>query len=270
MNPEEQNQESLTERAAEFITHSRKMVVFTGAGISTESGIPDFRSPGGVWSKYDPDDFTIQKVYQQCQDAATDMGDDGQERRDGQGGAQPCPSRHRRTGEAGQARLHHHPERGQPTPNSGKQPRQGLRAPREHAMGSLLELHQRYPLERVAETTQAITETPECPSCRGILKPDAVFFGETLLYDTLSRATEHSRSCDVFVVIGSTLTVTPAAFMPQYARDAGARIITVNLSPTPMDRQTSVLIRSKAGEAVPPIVDRVKAKLESHRRQRIK
>ncbi|MDP6495033.1 MAG: Sir2 family NAD-dependent protein deacetylase [Dehalococcoidia bacterium] len=250
MSPEEQNQESLTERAAEFITHSRKMVVFTGAGISTESGIPDFRSPGGVWSKYDPNDFTIQKFTNSAKTRRLVwemMGKSGVMAK-----AEPNPAHHaiaelERLGKLdciitqNVDNLHQ---------IAGNSPDRVFELHGNMRWARCLNCNRRYPLERVAETAQAITEAPECPSCRGILKPGAVFFGETLPYDTLSRATEHSRSCDVFVVIGSTLTV--------------------NLSPTPMDRQASVLIRSKAGEAVPPIIDRVKAKLESHRRQRIK
>jgi len=103
--------------------------------------------------------------------------------------------------------------------------------------------------------------SPQCPDCHGILKPDAVFFGEMLPEKALSEATRRSRDCDVFMVVGSTLVVYPAALMPQYALESGARLMVVNLSTTPLDRQASVVIRSKAGEAMPSIVNRVKSKL---------
>jgi NAD-dependent deacetylase len=94
-----------------------------------------------------------------------------------------------------------------------------------------------------------------------MLKPDAVLFGEALPQEVLQEASQRSSDCDLFIVVGSTLVVYPAAYMPLYAVRGGARLIIVNLSDTPMDAQAAVLIRAKAGEAMSRIVERVREKI---------
>jgi NAD-dependent deacetylase len=106
-------------------------------------------------------------------------------------------------------------------------------------------------------------EVPDCPDCHGMLKPDVVLFGEQLPQITLMEARRHSQSCDLFIVIGSTLIVYPAAYMPIYARDAGAKIAIINLTPTDLDRYATVVIRGKAGEAMSKVVEKVRGKLAS-------
>ena len=118
----------------------------------------------------------------------------------------------------------------------------------------------RYPYPEVKLRLLAGEEIPDCESCHGILKPEVVFFGESLPVDTLEQATVHARNCNLIIVIGSTLVVSPAAYMPVYAVDSGARLAIVNLSPTPMDHQATVLINGKAGEIMNRLLERVKAK----------
>ena len=101
-------------------------------------------------------------------------------------------------------------------------------------------------------------EVPDCEACRGILKPDAVFFGEALPADVLREAAHRSNNCDLFIVIGSTLVVYPAAYMPMYAANAGAKLVIINLSSTPMDSQANVLMKAKAGEAMTKVLQRVR------------
>ena len=91
-------------------------------------------------------------------------------------------------------------------------------------------------------------EVPDCPDCQGILKPDAVFFGEALPQETLQEAIRRSRKCDLFIVIGSTLVIYPAAYVPTYAVEAGAKLAIVNLTETPFDHYATVIIRDKAGD----------------------
>ncbi|MBA7665804.1 NAD-dependent protein deacetylase [subsurface metagenome] len=118
----------------------------------------------------------------------------------------------------------------------------------------------RYPFEQVKIRLDEGIEIPDCEVCQGILKPDAVFFGEPLPREVLAQATFRSHHCDLFIVIGSTLVVYPAAYMPEHAFDSGAKLVIINLSPTPMDKQATVLIRAKAGEAMPRIIKRVREK----------
>ncbi len=93
------------------------------------------------------------------------------------------------------------------------------------------------------------------------MKPDVVLFGESLPEEVLKEATFRAYDCDLFIVIGSTLIVYPAAHMPMYATDAGAKLVIINLSSTPMDQQATVLIRTKAGEAMAKIIKQVRERI---------
>lgn len=121
--------------------------------------------------------------------------------------------------------------------------------------------NQRFPLEDIFKMLEKVPESPHCPECRGIIKPDAVFFGEALPEKTLREAIHRSRYCDLLMVIGSTLVVYPAAFIPMYAKEAGAHLIIINLTPTPLDSQATVLIRGKAGEVMAKVMEKVRDKI---------
>ena len=101
-------------------------------------------------------------------------------------------------------------------------------------------------------------EVPDCPDCQGILKPDAVFFGEALPQETLREAIRRAQNCDLLIVIGSTLVIYPAAYIPTYARDAGAKLAIVNLTPTPFDEYAEVVIRGRAGETMSRVIKEVR------------
>jgi NAD-dependent deacetylase len=256
-----QDIETLIERVADLIVGAKKVVVFTGAGVSTESGIPDFRSPGGLWDRYDADDFTYQKFVSSAENRIKhwSMLDEGALTT----AVEPNPA-HYAIAELDRLDrldcvvtqnidfLHQ---------------RAGVPAAR------VLELHgnlqqavclncgQRYPFEEVRALRELGEADPSCPECRGLLKPAAVFFGEALPQDVLAAATERASRCDLCIVIGSTLVVYPAAYIPVYALQAGARLVIINLTETPLDREAAVVIRAKAGETLPPIINRVTAKL---------
>ena len=246
------------ERLAGLILEAERTVVFTGAGVSTESGIPDFRSPGGIWSRYDPEDFTIQRFLSSPDarkafwQAAT------------QGGllaeAEPNPAHYAIAELHGLGRLdcvitqnvdNLHQKAGVPEDR-------------------VLELHgnmrrvvcmgcgSRFPMPDMVQKVKEGMESPDCPRCHGILKPDAVLFGEALPLVTLREATHRAQKCDLCLVIGSTLVIYPAAYVPAYAREAGAKLAIVNLTATPLDHDATVCIRGKAGEIMPRVMERVK------------
>ena len=125
---------------------------------------------------------------------------------------------------------------------------------------------QRYPMEVIRERLKADEEIPDCKACHGILKPDAVFFGESLPARDLQEATAHSKAADVFLVIGSTLLVYPAAYMPVYAVEAGAKLTIINLTATPVDKDAEVVINGKAGEVMSQVVETVKSGIISDRK----
>jgi NAD-dependent deacetylase len=250
----EDKYKSEIETAARLISAARHAVVFTGAGVSTESGIPDFRSPGGLWDRFDQNVFDYnrflndplirEKHWQLFRLLFKQV--------------EPNPAHY------AISRLH----------NSGHikavitQNIDNLHQISGMVSSAVCELHgslQRFTcldclcaLSRLeVENIMATHTVPPCPACGGILKPDVVFFGQPLPAEALQKASEESGRCDLFIVVGSTLSVYPAARMPEYALSAGARLIIINLSPTPLDKKAEINIKARAGEILPVIAARV-------------
>jgi NAD-dependent deacetylase len=117
----------------------------------------------------------------------------------------------------------------------------------------------RYPMAEIMARLAA-EELPECEACRGILKPDAVYFGEMLPQAVLSEASRRANQCDLCIVIGSTLVVYPAACIPEYAHNAGAKIVIINIGASSMDARAAVRIEGKAGETMAKILEYLKKK----------
>jgi NAD-dependent deacetylase len=257
---EEPKLDALAEKVAELIIGAKKLVVFSGAGISTESGIPDFRSPGGIWERFDPDDFTYQKFIADPESRRK------QWRMLGEGhlttGAEPNLAHYAIAELDEMGRLdcvitqnvdNLHQKAGVPAEKVFE-----LHGNMQWAV--CLGCGRRYPFEQIKLRLDQGEEIPDCEACHGLLKPSAVFFGEPLPYDVLTEASNRSSNCDLFIVVGSTLVVYPAANMPVYAVQAGARLVIINLSSTPMDGEAAVLINAKAGEAMSRIVDKVRGR----------
>jgi NAD-dependent deacetylase len=244
-------------RIAEEIARGGSNVIFTGAGISTESGIPDFRSQGGIWDRYRPvyfDEFMQSRqsrieYWRQKTELYHDL-------------MQARPNKaHRAVAELYEMGLVEavltqnidglHQASGVPDQNvielHGSNRR--VRCMTCGKISSIEDAH-----TRIAGGDLA----PEC-ACGGYLKPDTISFGQAMPEREVERAVRLSRSADLFLVVGSTLLVHPAASMPQYARGAGAFLVIVNLSETPLDDRCEVLIRGKAGEVLPKIVEALKA-----------
>jgi NAD-dependent deacetylase len=247
-----------TEKLAQLIVQSRKVVVFTGAGISTESGIPDFRSPGGIWSRYDPEDFTIQKFLSGPAARKTIW------KMSLEGGllaeAEPNLAHH------AIAELHQLGKLDCVITQNIDNLHQKAGVPGDRVFelhGNMewvvcLSCHRRFPMPEVLRRIEQGAEVPDCPECKGILKPDAVFFGEALPQETLQEAIRRAKNCDLLVVIGSTLVIYPAAYVPTYARDAGATLAIVNLTSTPFDHYAEVVIRAKAGETMSEVMGKIR------------
>ena len=252
--------DSLADKLADLIVEANRVVVFTGAGHSTESGIPDFRSPGGIWTKYDPSEFTIQKFLSnpETRKKQWEMLTKGGLLSNAEPNAahyavaelekigkltcvitQNVDNLHQRAGNS---------------PDRVFELHGNMRFVRCMGCGRIT------PIEETIKRLEK-EDVPDCEICHGILKPDAIFFGEALPEKTLNNAVDHSRLCDLFIVIGSSLVVIPAAYMPVYAIQSGAKLVIINLSSTPMDSQTTLLINCKAGDAMTKVMDRVKSKL---------
>ncbi len=250
----------LTERVADLILKSRKLVVFTGAGISTESGIPDFRGPAGLWTRFDPDDFSIEKFLNNP---------DSRRKqwyifREGILSDKAAPN----AAHIAIAELHRLGKLDCVITQNIDNLHQKAGVPDEKVFelhGNMkwaicLDCGRRYPFDEIRSRFESGEEIPDCQECHGMLKPDIVMFGEQLPYEVLQEAGRRSRAADLFIVIGSTLIVYPAAYMPAYAIESGARLVIINLGETPMDREASVLINASAGDTMAAIVSKVKEK----------
>jgi len=256
------SQEAATsiERIAGLIAESRRLVFFTGAGISTESGIADFRGTGGLWTRYDPEDFTIDKFLNSAESRRKQWHIFKEGLMTGK--AQPNAAH------LAIAELHRMGRLDCVITQNVDDLHQKAGVPED----KVFELHgnmkravclgcrRRYPFEEIKTRLDAGEVIPACPNCGGTLKPDVVMFGEQLPYRVLEEAGRRSRAADLFIVIGSTLVVYPAAYMPAYAVESGARLVIINLGETPMDREATVLVSAGAGETMTAIVDKVKGK----------
>ena len=251
----EQNLETLADRAAELIINAKKVVVFTGAGISTESGIPDFRGPGGIWTKFDPDDFTYQKFVSSPETRRRYWQMFGQRGITPQIKPNPAHYAIAELDKLGKLDCVITQNIDSLHKKAGVPDNKVLELHGNMQWAVCLSCKRRYSFEEVKAKLDAGVDIPECEVCHGSLKPDVVFFGETLPERVVNEATARSHSCDLFIVIGSTLIVYPAAYMPAYAVEAGARLIIINLSPTPMDDKAILVIRAKAGEAMSRIIE---------------
>jgi len=251
---------------AGFIAKSTNVVVFTGAGVSTESGIPDFRSAGGIWSRFDPDDFTIQKFLTSEETRRKQwqiLVEEGLFRDIQPNAAHYAIAELEKLGKLDCVITQNIDDLHQKAGNSRERVYE-LHGNMQWA--TCLDCRARFPMESIREMLKNGEKIPVCRQCGGMLKPDVVFFGESLPIKTIEAAAYHSQEADVFIVVGSSLLVHPASYMPGYAKSAGARLIIINLSETPYDNYADVLLPDSAGRAMSGIVDELKRVIQSERR----
>jgi NAD-dependent deacetylase len=258
--------DELIARAAELVTSAGRVVAFTGAGVSTESGIPDFRGPDGLWARHDPGDFSYQS-FMRSDEGRRRYWAVGRELYGTVRAAAPNAAHHAIAGLDGLGVLDC-----VITQNiDNLHQRAGL--PPE----KVLELHGNATRVRclacaavcTRDEVQARLESgeavPDCRACGGILKPHTVLFGEPMPVRETRAAEERARTTRCFLVIGSSLVVYPAAYMPLYAKESGAHLVIVNLSPTHLDHLADVVIPGKAAEVMARVVAAVRARLAGAR-----
>jgi NAD-dependent protein deacetylase/lipoamidase len=234
---------------AELIRARQPCVVLTGAGVSTESGIPDFRSPTGLWAQVDPMEYGSIEAFRRdpvqvwsfykprvamLTEAEPNAGHLALAELEQLGFVQAVVTQnidllHERAGSREVVEVHGS-IRTSTCPGCGK----------------------RYPLERVLELLAA-SDAPACPSCGGILKPDVVFFGELLAPAAIDRAFELARRARLLLVVGSALEVYPVAGLPLETTGAGGELAIVNRGPTAFDAAASLRIDGSAGEVLPAV-----------------
>jgi len=250
----------LVDGVARLLLAAQRPVVFTGAGVSTESGIPDFRSPGGVWDRYDPRELTYQNFL------ASEAGrrkywDVGRESYPLMRKAEPNLAHLAIAELHGMGRLdccitqnvdNLHQRAGLP-------PDKVIELHGNATRARCLACTRSYSRDLVQEWLDGGADIPVCPGCGGIVKPHTVLFGEPMPPDATAEAERRARASDVFIVVGSSLVVYPAAYMPVHAKHAGAALVIVNLSPTPYDEQADVRITGKAGAVMDALVRRLRS-----------
>jgi NAD-dependent deacetylase len=243
-------------KAARLIQKSRKIVVFTGAGTSTESGIQDFRSPGGIWSQYNPDDFTYQR-FRSHEKYRKLYWEYDRARYRAMKGAVPNAAHMAVVDLEKSGRL-----LALITQNvdglhqkAGNSPAKIYELHGTVREVSCLDCHTRWPREEITDMMDREgIEVPYCVHCGGPLKCATIAFGQSLPEDVLEDSFNHARNCDLLLTIGSSLVVQPANFLPGEAKSSGAHLILVNLSSTPCDHLMDVIINEKAGPAMDAIM----------------
>ncbi len=248
------------ERAVDVLADVDRIMVFTGAGISTESGIPDFRGPDGLWTKVDPDDFTIQRyrTSREVRVAGWKMHQEG-----ALWGARSSV-RPNRAHEAVVALWRAGRMSGCVTQNiDGLHQAAGLPDDQVAELhGNVRKVHclsceARWETEEVLRWVDAGDEDPTCPHCGGLVKTTTVMFGEYLPLDQIQRAERFAAEAGGVLVVGSTLSVYPAAQIPLDVVRRGGPMVIVNLGPTEGDRLATVRVEGSAGEVLPRLVDAV-------------
>lgn len=230
----------------DMLSAARRAVVFTGAGISTESGIPDFRSPGGIWSKYQPIDFRDFV-------ASEDMRRESWRRKFATEGvlqkAKP------NVGHRAVSKL----VRDGKVSSVITQNIDGLHQSAGVPDARIIELHgnttyarcldcgERYELEPIREAFQKDESLPECALCHGMVKTATISFGQSMPPAEMQRAQDETLKCDLFISVGSSLVVYPAAGFPEMAKRNGAGLVILNREATALDPLADLVLNAEIG-----------------------
>jgi NAD-dependent deacetylase len=253
------NQNDLTGRndgraaLARFLAESKRAVVFTGAGISTESGIPDFRSPGGVWEKNKP------VMFQDFMASDTAKREYWRQRFSREGAILNAePNRgHRaverlvRTGKVSAIITQNidglHQESGIPEEKI-------IELHGNSTYASCLDCEARYEIGPIREAFLRDETLPLCNHCGGVVKTATISFGQSMPEDAMRAAQIETLQCDLFIAIGSSLVVYPAAGFPLMAKDNGARLVILTRDPTELDRYADLVLNDEIGPVLGDVV----------------
>jgi len=242
-----------------WLRESRNTVVLTGAGISTESGIPDFRGPQGVWTR-NPGAERIATLQHYMSDREARVRS-WRNRLDGPmlGAAEPNPGHFALAALEAKGKLQ----------TLVTQNIDGLHVKAGSSLARLIEIHgnvreyvcmscaDRGPIESILDRVRGGEDDPPCSRCGGVVKTATISFGQNLVAADLERAEQAAASCELFLAVGTSLTVTPVAYLPGQALRRGARLVILNAQETPYDDLASAVLRDQIGQALPAIVSLV-------------
>lgn len=239
------------EYLSSLIRESSNIVIFTGAGVSTESGVPDFRSPGGIWDRFDPSEMSFQKFISSASSRSKYWEFYRECRKDFQR-AEPNPAHLaiaelERRGKLNAVITQNIDELHQ---KAGNSPEKVLELHGTMRKIRCLDCEAPYPWEEAIRLLEQGEPVGNCSQCGGLVKPATISFGQQLPLRTLEEAQQRTRSADLFISIGSSLVVYPAAFLPEMAKDAGATLVIINREPTPFDAIADLVIHGQAGQVL--------------------
>jgi NAD-dependent deacetylase len=242
------------EKLRSMIEESKRGVVFTGAGISTESGIPDFRSPGGIWTKYQPINFRDFMASEEMRRESwrRKFASDAVMKK-----AQP------NAGHLAVAKL---VQQGKVssvvTQNidglhqlSGVPDDKVIELHGNATYAACLDCNKRYELEDIRVVFEKDETLPVCEQCSGIIKTATISFGQAMPVAEMQAAEAETMACDLFLAIGSSLVVYPAAGFPELAKRNGARLIILNRDATPLDGIADLVLHTEIGPTLSAVVD---------------
>lgn len=237
------------EELRRLLESCRRAVVFTGAGISTESGIPDFRSPGGVWTRYQPIQF---QDFVRSEDARREAWRRKFDDSYGFDGAEPNRG-HRaveklvRDGVVSAVITQNTDGLHQA---SGIAEEQVIELHGNNTYAACLECGERHDLEPIRESFLADGALPVCGACGGIVKAATISFGQSMPEAPMRRAHDETMACDLFLSVGSSLQVYPAAGFPQMAARNGAAMVILNREPTALDAFADLVLNMEIGSTL--------------------
>ncbi|MGZ3609539.1 MAG: SIR2 family NAD-dependent protein deacylase [Ktedonobacteraceae bacterium] len=238
---------------SELMKQAQRIVALTGAGISTESGIPDFRSPGSIWQQQPPVSFLdfvsrpeARQIYWQTRRKLSRQVLDAQPNAAHLALAD-LEKKERLLGIVTQNfdGLHH---------DAGNNPKNIVELHGTSRAAACTHCGRRSSIQELQERIDAGEIDPLCTGCGGFLKAATILFGQRVPDEELSRARELALACDLFLVVGSSLKVNPAATLPQFALKNDVPLIIINLQPTHLDDYAEIVINEKAGVVLPQIV----------------
>ncbi len=250
MNETDSENSSLIEKAAFLIKEGQVVTALTGAGISAESGIPTFRGKDGLWQKFKPEELATPTAFSTNPKLVWEW---YKYRIDLIKEAKPNPA-HNALSELEKL----HPDFLVMTQNVDNLHRRAGNKRIIEFHGNIFRARctncgRRYDVERFIDE-----ELPRCPECGKLLRPDVVWFGESLDPQVIEESWERTCRTNVMIIVGTSLLVYPAAYLPILAKEHGAKIIEVNPEPTYISDEADVVLRKKAGEVLPKIVEKVR------------
>lgn len=250
------------DEVADWVAAADRVVALTGAGISTDSGIPDFRGPQGIWTR-DPEAQRLATLDAWLEDA--DLRREAWQFRLGLRDVEFAPNAgHRAVADLGR---HDRMDLLVTQNIDGLHQQAGTPASRVVEVHGTareavcLQCDRRWPMEEILDRVAAGDPDPRCEACGGLVKAATISFGQSLVEQDLVRAQAAAESCDVFLALGTSLAVYPVAWLPLMARRQGARVVIVNAEPTEQDDIADAVLVGRLGTLLPALVDRIRSRL---------